>query len=203
MNLKDLLLGTEDRGAIVGQTGTGKSFLAKRLLPKTGRLAIIDPKRTFAYPEMIFDTAKSIWRAKPDRFIFRPKPQNLGDLHEMSEVYRYCFEKGNITVYTDDVAGIVPRMVPPHFLQVCYQMGREKKVRCLAGFQRPVSLPIFMMSEAQKVYAFKVTKKDDIKTIEEYCPGYAAAGFETRHDFYFYSAYSDMDNASRLRLEEK
>lgn len=204
----DLKLRNDQRGAIIGRTGTGKSFLAKRLLPRSGNLAIIDPKREFDFDTcVVYNAVDKIIKAKSKRFIYRPDPDRLTDLTEYDKLYKYCYEMGNITVYTDDMVGIMDRQRFPHFLQVCYQMGRSKKVSMLSAFQRPAWLPMFLMSEANKFYVFSLNQKADIKKVNDMVNGYNPERFKSAktvadklHTFFY---FSDRETASAipLRLE--
>lgn len=188
LTLDDLLLGPEDRGAIIGQTGTGKSFLAKYLLPATGKLAIIDPKRTFPVKNIadvkIYSSASKIVREKPKRFAYRPDPANLRNQDDYDIVYKYVYNMKDVTCYTDDIVGIMDKHKFPDYLQICYQMGREHKVRMLSAFQRPALVPRFLVTEAQKFFVFRLTVKDDVKRVAESVDGYTGK-LPSRHHFSF------------------
>ncbi len=106
--------------AIIGQTGTGKSTLCRYLLRMItrGALAIYDPKRDFKYKEVdatlpVYNRMADVWKKKPHRFVYRPLPSLLMNVADLDSFYRYCFEHENITVYTDDVMGIVKQHKPP------------------------------------------------------------------------------------------
>lgn len=204
-----LALNPDQRGAIIGKTGTGKSYLARRLLPKKSALAIIDPKQQFDFPNCkIYDSADKILKEKPSRFIYRPKPENMSNIADYNKIYRYCYERGNILVYTDDMVGIMDRTKYPHYMGVCYMMGRAKKVAMLSAFQRPAWLPGFLMSESNKFYVFILNQPTDVKKVGDMVPGYDPSSFRREeseagrlHTFYY---YSDRETAvaKRFRLEE-
>jgi hypothetical protein len=201
MEIKDLQLRSDERGAIIGASGTGKSYLAKRLLPSHGKLAIIDSKRQFSFDAVVLETAKAVKWNKPDRFIFRPKPDLFGNLNELNEVYKYCYEKHPFYIYTDDVIGIMQNMRYPHYFAVDYQMGRAIKVSCLSSFQRPARVPIFMMSESTKYYCFRLNLLDDIKRVREFVPGYDPTTFSNDHEFYFYDVRSGKSTAKKYIIK--
>lgn len=207
MTLDDLRLGKDERGAIIGPTGCGKTELAKQLLPAEGRLAIIDPKRlcSYAHNVEIFSDARKIVRAKPDRFIYRPKPDDLKRMDLYNLVYKYCYEKKNFFVYTDDVVAIMERTKYPAMFQVCYQMGREHKVRMLSSFQRPSWLPMFLLSEACKLYAFRLVLSNDIKRIAEVMPGYDVQSPNLkRFTFLYHDLYTMTGSIPiKIKLPEK
>ena len=200
MNLSQLKVKNGARGAIIGQTGTGKSFLAKRLLPKTEALSIIDPKRQFDYDLPTFDSVRAIKIRRPKRFIYRPKPEEFLDVDRLSEVYRYCYERGDIFVYTDDAVGVIDRYKYPKFLAVAYQMGREHGLTMLASFQRPARVPLFLVSEASQFYCFRLTLGNDVRTVQEYCAGYSPDMLTDMHTFAYYDVYK-MERAKAVRLQ--
>lgn len=203
--LNELRLNKDQRGAIIGQTGTGKSVLAKQLIPgNANRIAIIDPKRTFSYDLPIFTSAREIYRRKPKRFIYRPKPSLLGNLLEMDDVYRYVYNLKDCFLYTDDIVGVLTNTKYPHFLQVCYQMGRELNIACLASFQRPYSVPLFLMSEASKFYAFRTVLANDIKRVNEFVPSYTPLNLPDKHTFFYYDTYKSKEPRQvKIILQEK
>lgn len=201
MNLLDLRVKNGARGAIIGQTGTGKSFLARRLLPKNGPLAIIDPKRQFECDLPVFESVKAIHFRRPKRFIYRPKPEEFLDLSRLSEVYKYCYEKGGFFVYTDDAVGVIDRNKYPQYLAICYQMGRQKGLTMLSSFQRPARVPLFLVSESSQFYCFRLTLGNDVKTVQEYCYGYTP-DLADMHTFSYYNIYT-MERAKPVRLVQK
>lgn len=204
VTLAQLRLGRGERGAIVGQTGTGKSVLSKELIPPYGRVCIIDPKRMFDYPGIpVYEDPKRVWRDKPDRFMFRPKATALTDLSQYDRIYEYCYTRGDYLVYTDDVVGIMDRSRYPHYLQVCYQMGRQKGVAMLSAFQRPCWLPLFLMSESCKFYIFRLTMQTDVSRVNEFLPGYDPSSLRDKHTFMFYDIYtSDQGQQARISLRK-
>jgi hypothetical protein len=208
LSLKNLRLKPDERGAIIGQTGTGKSVLATQLLLASSakRLAIIDPKGMFDYPEDVEVTSnpRRIIGGKLERFVFRPNPDNLMNLEQYDSVYKYCFNKGNILVYTDDVLGIMSRTRYPHYLQVCYQMGRAKNIGMLSSFQRPAWLPLFLCSESSKFYLFRLTVGDDVKRVQQFIPDYDTRRLHDKHTFLFHDIYqSEQSYPMKVDLSKK
>lgn len=202
ITLEQLRLEPDERGAIIGAAGCGKSFLASALMPDDGRLAIIDPKRMFKYAHdvRIFDNPNAILFWKPKRFIYRPAPKLLRDIGAYSAVYEYAYTRGKGLVYTDDVVGVMSRTRYPDFIQVVYQMGREINVSALASFQRPAWVPGFLMSEARKFYVFDFTLPSDLKKISEMVPGYTPEMVRKRYSFAFYETRVDMRSAVPVKL---
>lgn len=207
MTLNQLEVKPDERAAAIGQSGSGKTFLSLRLIHRVilrnGNLALIDPKRLLEIPKTwdikVYDNADKILREKPKQFCYRPKPADLRNFDAYDKVYRYCYNLGNIFVYSDDMVGIVHRSKWPDYLQICYQMGRQKKVAMLSAFQRPAHVPLFLMSEASKFYVFRLTMNSDIKRVHEFCNGYDPQRLTQRYSFMFQDI-NEMDNAEPVKL---
>jgi hypothetical protein len=125
---------------------------------------------------------------KPARFWYRPDESDISDLSMLDEIYRYCYQRGNITVYTDDVVGVMDNNRYPHFVRVCYQMGRSKGIGCLSCMQRPTGVPRPMITECTKFFIFRLIDYDDQKRARNLIPGYDAniLKSKSRHHFYYY-----------------
>lgn len=197
MNLR---LNPDERGAIIGQTGTGKSKLARELLPGKTALAIIDPKRGFEYEGIkVFDSAAKIAKDKPKRFIYSPHPDEPMILG-LNVVYKHLFEMGNVFVYTDDPATEIRPQRYPHYWAKIYQMGRSRNIAGLTSMQRPSNLPKFLLSEVQAYFAFRLNTKGDIDRVSEFLPGYNPDRLEDKHTFLYYHTYGELDSGIPLRL---
>lgn len=190
-----MALRRDQRGVLIGQSGTGKSYLAKRLLPVSGRLCIIDPKRLFKYNHDIEVYHNVDWLLfnRPDRFIYRPKPDNLTNLYDYNRVYKYVYDRGNFLCYTDDIVGVMNKTRYPHYLQVCYQMGREKNVSMLSAFQRPANVPLFTYTEVNKFWIFTLVSGGDTKRVREWLEDYDPEQLTHQHSFYYRSLFDSKN----------
>lgn len=198
MNLAEIRQDKGIHGFITGQTGTGKTFLAKYLLPEAGLLCVVDPKRKFDYPNLeIFNDVGQIYRRKPQRFIYRPHPTDLSNLRAYDDVYRFCYDRGDFFVYTDELVGVLKKQQFPDYLQACYCMGREVGITNLATSQRPARIPLFLISECEQFYAFTLSRKDDIMRIQEMVPGYETP-LPDKHTFVYRNLYDDRETYIKL-----
>ena len=197
-----LQLQTGQRGLCCGQTGSGKSFLCYRLIPKHGSLCIIDPKREFDYADVpIFDDHEKIWRKKPERFIYRPQESLITDREAYNEVYRFCYMQGKYFIYTDEVIAVMRGMEPPTYLNICVQLGRSKGITMLFATQRPARIPANLVSESQKFYIFTLVYPPDVKRVSEMVPGFTGR-MADRRTFEFYDLHSGKPpQQTRLRLK--
>ena len=195
--IRSLLLRRGERGAIIGQTGTGKSVLARNLLPVTGRLAIIDPKRQFEYPGLpVYHTAAELKFCKPERFIYQPRPKDLGNLAEYDRVFYWLFTRRDSYIYIDDIVGVISRSIAPQGMAVCYQMGRQLGITILSSFQRPAYVPLYLITESTNFYLFRLSLDKDMKRVQEAVPEYWPEDLPDKHTFVFFDIYAD--NPARM-----
>jgi energy-coupling factor transporter ATP-binding protein EcfA2 len=206
MRLSQLRLKEDERGAIVGQTGTGKSVLAAQLLPKTGELIVIDPKRMFHYPGLeIVDTVKKAFNVRNGRFIYRPHTTRFSEIEEpLNAIFGRCLNNGDCFIYVDDLVGIVDKSKYPKLMEDCYKMGRAKNVAMLSAMQRPAWYPLFTLSECQKFYIFNLFLKPDVKRVQEMIGDYQNENLPDRHTFFFKDIYSDnKPSMMKINLNSK
>lgn len=170
-------LRTGERGALIGMTGRGKSFLARHyLLPRTGRLVIIDPKgewRDFPGCE-VFDSVAEIERRKPDRCIYAARTRELRDKDAHDAIYSWVYDRGNTYLYTDEITSMLTGYVngPPGFHDI-YARGRSRKITVLTATQDPARVPLAIFRQARRFYAFRVVWPDDVDRMDRLIPGYS------------------------------
>lgn len=161
------------KGALVGQNGSGKSMLAKwHLLPHTGPLLITDPKGTFDFYDCeIFTTAREIEKRRPKRAIYRPGRGELLTPAGRDAIFDYAYERvragHELFLYNDELTSFCRGVDPEPALMDCITKGRELGLTMLNGSQRPSRVPIIVWSEAQKFYVFRLVWGDDIKRIQQ------------------------------------
>jgi energy-coupling factor transporter ATP-binding protein EcfA2 len=191
---------------IVGVTGSGKSVLSQQLLPATGNLCIIDPKRMYDTNLPVFTEAKKIIKKKPKRFCYRPNLSEYTDVEAYDMVYRYVYESGDFTVYTDEIVGIMERNKFPSFLRHCYQQGRGKGITMISATQRPKWVPLFIVTEVSRIYAFRLTHPYDVKLVSDMVPGYDSERLRNdwRFGFYYFDTRESFKGSlTRLMLVDK
>ena len=198
LTVNDLYLGRDERGAICGPSGCGKSELARHMLPPTGRLVILDPKRLFDYKVgvRIYDRADKLVKARDERVMYRPREAEFRDLEAYDKVLKFAYDQGDTFVYVDDMQGIMNRSQYPVYVQLISQMGRQKKVPLLVSFQRPSWIPGFLMSEANRHYAFRCLLPSDVKKLSEMIPNFGDKAVQDQlRQRYTFAYYNSRDSA--------
>ena len=188
--VNDFKLEKGQRGIIIGRTGTGKTHLAKFLIPTEEPIALFDPKRELDYKDnrvKIYHSLTAIKVRQPDRFMYRPSEDDVDNLRMYSDVLKWCYAHPPRFVYLDDMVGILDQRRYPRYLQIAYQMGRQRNVQCLACTQRPAFVPGFLMSESSKFYVFHLHYPSDVKKVQEMVPGYEPdLLLDNPHAFFYY-----------------
>lgn len=175
-----LYIANDERGLIVGATGSGKSYLAKEILRSKHQLIVIDVKGDFSLPGRKAVRLRTLndlrhWRGnqRGEFALFQPHPEDADNLDFWEEVFKILFYKrlsgGTLPfVYIDEIYLVVlsPKK-PPRYLKAIYCVGRGLKRGVLAGTQRPRGIPVFMRSECNRFICFRLNVKDDLKTMAE------------------------------------
>lgn len=181
MTSKHINIKADSRVAIVGKTGSGKTFAAWALLASVPRLLVIDPKGSLgdAYltrkKQPLWNltdidsynarrVVRAIERGEPGRL--RIPPMNLP---AYERYVNWAHSVGGITVYIDELYGYLgkPTSTPPPALSSAYTRGREWGVGVWASTQRPRWIPGFFLSEAEWLLAFRLSKAADRAVVAE------------------------------------
>lgn len=200
MTFADLVPGESDRAFISGRTGSGKSYLAKRLMKyvrdRHGNLR----ERAFA---LVYDAKGMLDWAKRDprqkrkeanaagwfrvttfrallkcandhkrypKVIYAPVAGELRDVDLHEAFFRLAYERRNTTVYVDEVGAVVQGRIYPPSYHAILTRGRELGVPIISATQRPVEIPQTLMSESDVFYTFHLQMEQDQDKIAKMIP---------------------------------
>lgn len=159
---------SNDRVALVGMTGSGKTYFARAFLAHAPRLIVVDPKGTqfnhlwgtVPYSE----DAIKILRQTNDKgeYIGRARIRINSPIsrEEWEAYFRVLYTLRNVTIYIDELYGVTPP-IAGQWLQALYTRGRELGIGVWAATQRPVFVPKFVFSEADWKVLFRLELDDD------------------------------------------
>lgn len=186
MEWESFRIGREQHAFICGATGSGKSKLAEFLINDRfkERSIVYDPKHSRTISEWKGQTYIYGWyelmRADQDdvrRIVYRPsrEPYEKGgkivdeseDGDRQTEFFRFVFNGGHRRVYVDECSSLLGETRPNYFLRKCLTQGRELGISVVCTTQRPVSIPIVTMSEASKIFVFRLGWPDDQKRVSD------------------------------------
>lgn len=167
-----------DRIAIVGRTGSGKTYFAKRLIRNLSRLVVLDPKGTLntrngtsnprnelGLTDWGDGTLKRLRRGDPGRWRIGPTQVYGGD---WEPVLADLLKVGGITVYIDELYLLSPNAgYQSPGLRALYTQGRELGIGVWGCMQRPTWVPLFTLSESEWVFQFRLRWAADRQRMAE------------------------------------
>jgi DNA helicase HerA-like ATPase len=203
-----LVPGKGEHAFLVGKTGSGKSFGARRFLQfrraedgtlqERKHVVVYDGKgmlRWGASGYIRCTTFKEFYKRcnDPDKFpkvIYAPKASELQDVSLHEAFFRLAYERRHNTVYVDEAYSVIygPRKddLPPSYHAILTR-GRELGVEIISASQRPKDISLTVMSESTNFYVFKLTMAGDTKRISEMIPlGQDEISALPKHYFYYY-----------------
>lgn len=216
--------------AVVGPTGSGKTFLVTDLLTFYDNVVILDPKRKWDwtndnhYPErkhdkryqLFCDNQKDLQKlmrrvAKDDSgypIVYQPPKQEL--LRENSllldSVAERILERGNTIYVVDETAYIAnatdfQERAPNFYL--CLATGRGLGVGVWCLMQRPRRVPTSALSETEKRFVFYLPRESDRKAVDQDLV--ANVPWETlrKHDHSFVIGTDRFTSKAQLYTPEK
>lgn len=182
----------DERVALVGRTGSGKTFFARALLTGARRLVILDSKGTLRDWPGVIDVPIS--HIADDQEHFDTLLAEYGRLRvlistpaEGETVARLAYHAGDLIVYIDEMYGVIPpgtRVGP--WIQALYTRGRELGIGVWSGTQRPTWAPLVMFSEAEWFVVFQLLLEEDRRRVAGFFGEEAEARIPDRHGFWLF-----------------
>jgi hypothetical protein len=167
----DITPGRTDRAVFVGQTGSGKTTLAEKLCETRRFVVALDPKGLLKWGGYrrytTLDRVIQVKALEAPRIIYAPSYEELTDEETMDTFFRWVYERGNCTVYVDELYAITRGDSYPWNLGACYTRGRERNVEIWGATQRPARVPQIVFSESEHVYCFRLRMPQDRERVEQ------------------------------------
>lgn len=161
-----------ERCFIAGTTGCGKTELAKQILQFCTNIYAIDSKGDFNLRNAIIVTSPSGIAIKTDGrpVIYRPEPE-FCNKEDYDLVLKWIYDRRNCTLYIDEAYGLSDNGITyPNYLKSILTRGRSLNITVIACVQRPCSVPIVLLTEADIRYCMALDNEEDRKRMASYMP---------------------------------
>jgi len=156
---------------IFGKRGTGKSYLADKLIADERRLLIFDTLGEYTNG-VVFETEESelfseFWKQNyrgDFRLIYRP----LNPEAEIDEIAELVFLLGNMTFLVEEVDCYCTSWQISDAFAHIIQRGRHQDITLIGVTQRPFGIHRLLTSQAKEIYIFGTNEprdRDYLKTL--------------------------------------
>lgn len=156
---------------IFGKRGTGKSYLAKKLIENERRLLIFDTLSEYE-TGVVFESSKQDeqFRLPPAflefwgrtyrgnfRLVYRP----LNPDAEIEEIAALVFALGNMTFVVEEIDCYCTSFQISDSFAHIVQRGRHKNITLIGITQRPFGIHRLLTSQAKEIYVFGTNEPRD------------------------------------------
>ncbi len=197
-----------ERALVVGQTGSGKTVFVTWMLVRLPIAPVYiydtkdEPKFIGLPNSKIVETTKEMLEAytdeKIDYVIVRPPVEILGEPEELDKYLFFHYSHLHDTVaYIDEAYTFHAHGRAFKGLIALLSRGRSRGITTIISSQRPMMISRLCITEAQKVYAFKLGDRLDRKRLSDIIPDFDEYPLPPKHAFYYFE--SGEDNAHLLR----
>lgn len=191
-----------DRASFLGPSGSGKTEVAKALLVAQRNAIVIDTKRSEEWDDVgEVIGSRDIFRVRAGRFVYRVDSDFLVDKDQPERFFRWALAAGNRVIYIDEQLDI-PATTGQKILAT---QGRAAGVGLWVATQRPHGVPLYLLSEANHQFIFRLRLKRDRERIEETTAGAPIDWDTLDRDFAFVyvNARGEVSEPARLRLDRQ
>jgi len=190
--------------AVVGDTGTGKTYLVSKLAQLRQYVIIFRTKpddikfegfrkaRTVAAMDDLYET----------RILLEPKHNQ--QMRQGYELLKRVWDQGGWTIVIDEEWYVEARLHLTEWVETLLTQGRSKKISVIVGMQRPSRISRFAISQCTHLFTFRVEGRD-LQTIKEATtprivePIAALSG----HDFVYYNRAKRLVSTGNARALER
>lgn len=164
-----------DKIGILGRSGTGKSYLAQKILEIYPRKIIFDSLYEYSNFGDIFhnfnDFSENIIKNKNSNnfsTIIQFDIESANNSDEFEEMLRISYYRGNCCVFIDEIQNFSTVHYLSYWLRQMILTGRHRKICFIYTTQRPGELHKTILSQTSKIFCGNLHSNNDIKTMANY-----------------------------------
>lgn len=167
---------------LLGHTGSGKTTLARHILPKQPYKIIIATKDRDKNIDIFKKDGYRVSRS-PNFFstgsggvlypnmVLWPKTKDLGNTEQQRiDIYKclaYVWRSKGWCLFFDEVRYLTEVLRLESYISQLWREGRSSAISILAGTQRPAWIPREAYSEATHLFVWRSTNRYDLKRLED------------------------------------
>jgi len=201
-------IGRNDRVALIGATGTGKTTFARYLVedPNKRNSVVYDAKISDAITrwqttQRFYEDFDLLQRSQENRLVFRPSFAESLDAEAQDAFFEWIYWRRYTRLYIDEATALKGGTNPSFHLQACIARGRERGVSTVIASQRPKRVPLILFSESEHFVVFRLNLMEDRLRVYE-LTGIDPVEQTTleNYEFFYYSALTGQ-SSNRLKLD--
>lgn len=192
----------------MGQSGSGKTYFMKEVLPHLGPVVVLDPKCTLGDDDngagkgmegyKLIRDPRQLTNCREDRIQIRLDPKKQTP-KVWDAVFWWIYKRKNTFLVNDETYLVLDGNKPTLGHRACITSGRERGIGMLQLCQRPSTIPVIIRSESTKFAVFFLGHEDDRRTMYGHCPKSPILNpIEHEHAFYFYDETSKEFRYAKL-----
>jgi len=177
--------------AVVGDTGTGKTFLVSKLTQLREYVVIFRTKADdITFPGFRkARTVDALDNLYETRILLEPKHGQ--QMRQGYELLTRVYDQGGWTVVIDEEWFVEARLHLTEYVETLLTQGRSKKVSVVVGMQRPARISRFTISQCTHLFSFRIEGRD-LQTMKEATTPRLVEPISSLvgHDFVYYNRAS-------------